>query len=328
MRRPLIACCDIGGTKMLAGLVTPEGDILATARYPFGDRSTPEQIIDDLDATFDGLLAETAYQRSDLIALGVSTTGVMDIYSGVVHQNHNLDWRFDVPFAPMLTERLGIPAFLEMDANAAALGEGWRGQAVGMQSYVYIIVGTGIGAGLVINGDLVRGAHSSGGEIGHMVIVPGGALCGCGKHGCLEALSAGVALARKGEAAVTLGRATTLRDLDPPITGEMVAAAARNGDSVAQAIIDEAGYYLGIGIANVTTLLDPEAIILGGGVALNAFDLLEDGLQRGLQAHLNYWAKRDLPVVPSTLGEQVGLLGAARSALNRLDSKYQVDQPA
>lgn len=315
MTNPLIACCDLGGTKMLAGLVSPQGKLLASEKYLIGDRSAPETVIGDLDSAFDRMLVTIGRERSEIVALGLSSTGVMNVETGLMYMNHNLGW-LDVPLRDLAAQHFGVPVALEMDANAAALGEFWQGAARGLNSFAFVIVGTGIGAGLVLNGQVWHGARCTAGEIGHTVIVPGGPLCGCGKHGCLEALSSGLAIVRKAEAAIKLGRDTTLRTFSPAISGQQVTEAARAGDAVAVEIMDEAAYYLGIGLSNLITLLDPQAIVLGGGIGWGAFDLLRPRLHSTIQQHLNYWAARDLPILRSQLVEQAGLLGAAWAALN------------
>lgn len=320
MNQPLIGCCDIGGTKTLVGLVTPDGELLAHEKYPIGDRMHYDLVVSDIDAALGRLLTQIGRHRSDMIGFGCSTTGVMDVNTGIVSMNHNMGW-LNVPLRNLLSKRFGVPAVIEMDANAAALGEAWQGQARDFNSFAFIIVGTGIGSGLIIDGHSWRGAHSVAGEIGHTVIVPGGPLCGCGKHGCLEALSSGLAIARKANAQILLGRETILKDLETPINAEDVASAARDGDTVAREIMNDVAYYLGIGIANMITLFDPEAIILGGGVACGASDLLLPGIHSSVQRHLNYWAARETPILITSLGEHAGLLGAAQAAWNHLSLK-------
>ena len=318
MLQPLIACCDLGGTKMLVGLVSLDGDMLATEKYLIGSRMKPDEVIDDLDAALNRLLIQMGAERTAIAAFGCSTPGVINVKTGMIAMNHNVGW-VDVPFRDLLRERFGVPVALEMDANAAALGEYWKGAAQGLKSFAFVIVGTGIGAGIVLNCQPLHGAHGVAGEIGHTVLIPNGPLCGCGKHGCLEALSSGLSIARKANAALTLGRATSLRDRNTPLSAKDVVEAARGGDALAREIIDEAGYYLGIGLANFITLFDPEAIILGGGLGWGAYDLLHPALQRGLQQHLNYWSARAMPILPSTVGDDfAGLLGAAHAAFTQL----------
>lgn len=314
MAQPLIACCDLGGTKMLAGLVSLSGDVLATEKYLIGSRMKPDEVLDDLDAAITRLLMQAGATRTDLVAFGCSTPGVIHVETGVIAMNHNVGW-VDVPLSDLLHQRFGVPVTLEMDANAAALGEYWQGAAKGFKNFAFVIVGTGVGAGIVLNGQPLHGAHGVAGEIGHTVLIPNGPLCGCGKHGCLEALSSGLAIARKANAALMLGRKTTLQQYDAPLTAKDVVEAARSGDALACEIIDEAGYHLGMALANFITLFDPEAIILGGGLGWGAYDLLYPALQRGLQQHLNYWSARDIPILQSTVGDDyAGLLGAAYAA--------------
>lgn len=302
---------------MLVGLATLDGELLASEKYLLGSRSQPLEVIADLDLAITRLLETIGSNRLALVALGCSNAGVMNFDTGVIAMNPNVGW-VDVPFRALLMEHFGIPVVLEMDANAAALGEYWKGAARGLHSFAFVIVGTGIGGGLMLNHHILHGAHGTAGEIGHMVLVPNGPLCGCGKHGCLEALSSGLAIARKASAALTLGRETSLRQVAEPLSAVHVVEAARTGDRVAQEVIDDAAYYLGIGLANLITLFDPQAIILGGGVGWGARDLLLPALQRSLQQHLNYWAARATPILPTGVGENAGLLGAAYAAMTSL----------
>lgn len=313
----IIACCDLGGTKMLAGLMTIDGTLLASEKYALGKRIAPDEVIVDLDTCLNRLLAQTNRTRSEITMLGFSCTGVLSVETGMVYMNNNMGW-LDVPFRDMVSQRLGVPVVLEMDANAAALGEFWVGAGRGFDSFAFVIVGTGVGAGLVFNRQVWRGANGTAGEIGHTVIVPNGPLCSCGKHGCLEALSSGLAIARKAEAAITLARITSLKPYAGSINGQMVADAARAGDAVALEVIDEAGFYLGIGLSNLITLLNPQAIVLGGGIGWGAFDLISAPLNRAVQQHLNYWSTRDTPILAAKLDDKAGLYGAAWTALNSL----------
>ncbi len=303
---------------MLVGLVSLDGDVLATEKYLIGSRMKPDEVIDDLDAAVSRLLTQLSAERTAIAAFGCSTPGVINVETGVIAMNHNVGW-VDVPFRELLRQRFGVPIAVEMDANAAALGECWKGAAQGLKSFAFVIVGTGVGAGIILNRQPLHGAHGVAGEIGHTVLIPNGPLCGCGKHGCLEALSSGLAIARKANAALLLGRATSLSQLNTPLSAKDVVNAARGGDTLAQEIIDEAGYYLGVGLANFITLFDPEAIVLGGGLGWGAYDLLHPALQRGLQPHLNYWSARETPILPSAVGNDLaGLLGAAHAALTQL----------
>lgn len=318
MSQPLIACCDLGGSKMLVGLVSLSGEVLATEKYLIGSRIKPHEVIDDLDAALSRLLVQLGTAREAIVAFGCSTPGVINFETGVIAMNHNVGW-VDVPFRHLLHDRFKVPVALEMDANAAALGEYWQGAAQGLKSFAFVIVGTGIGAGILLNGQPLHGAHGVAGEIGHTVLIPNGPLCGCGKHGCLEALSSGLAIARKANAVLMLGRDTSLRQAKTPLSAKDVVDAARSGDARAQEIIDEAGFYLGIGLANFITLFDPEAIVLGGGLGWGAYDLLYPALQRGLQPHLNYWSARETPILASTVGDDfAGLLGAAHAAVTHI----------
>ena len=247
--------------------------------------------------------------------MGYSTAGMMDVERGIIFASPNQGpWR-DVPFGALLSEALGLPVRIEMDANAAALGEAWLGAGAGVEHFVYLVVGTGVGAGLLLGGQIHRGYRGTAGEIGHTTIDPNGPICNCGNYGCLEALAAGPAIALRAQGAVLQGRPTRIRELAAPgeITAETVADAARLGDQVAHEIPEQTADYLGLGLANVITLLSPEVVALGGGVMRGAGDLLLEPIRRAVARRCGSWVDiESRRIVLSALGEEAGLLGAAR----------------
>ncbi|MGI8550577.1 MAG: ROK family protein [Dehalococcoidia bacterium] len=215
----------------------------------------------------------------DLNGLGVAAPGPVDWQTGHVLEPPNLPGWGDVPLGSILSEQLGLPVVLENDANAAALGEYVSGAGRGAKALIYITISTGIGGGLVFDGRLYRGVSGAAGEVGHMIIRPEGPLCGCGRHGCLEALSSGSAIGREGATALANGRAPLLRrqidDSGQPVSALLVARAAGEGDEDAQQILHEAGVSLGIGLGNLVNLLNPDRIVIGGGAAHIGAPLLE-----------------------------------------------------
>jgi glucokinase len=199
---------------------------------------------------------------------------------------------------------------LDDDANCAALGEKWLGAGKQAKDFIYIIIGTGIGGGLILNGALYRGAAGGAGEIGHGTLLPDGPLCSCGNHGCLEALAAGPAIAR---------RANQLMPGES-LTAQMVIERARAGEVTARQVIDEAGYYLGIGLANVVNLLNPEVIAIGGGVALDAGELLLAPARTEMRRRAFASSANAVRVELAQLGDDAGLIGAARLVWDHLQA--------
>jgi glucokinase len=223
-------------------------------------------------------------------------------------------WR-EVNFNELLANAFNLPACIEMDANAAALGEAWLGAGAGCQNFIYLIIGTGVGCGLYLDGKIHRGWRGVAGEVGHTTIEPDGPLCNCGNYGCLEALAAGPALAGKAQAAIQQGQKTLITEIaqGQPISAEMVFQAARQQDDVGRYLIEQEADYIGTGIANLITLLNPQRVALGGGVGMGGADLLLDPIRRAVRRRCGSWVNLDpAQIVISQLGDDAGLLGAAK----------------
>jgi glucokinase len=266
----LYGAIDLGGTNVRAIIATLEGDVR-------GERMQPSNAHEGLEPTLTSIVdalnraAHSAKVRVDqLRALGICSAGWVDSEQGIVPAAPQLPGWHDVPLTLILQERTGIRAFLENDANAAALGELVFGCGRGVRHLVYITVSTGIGGGIIADGKLYGGAKGSAGEIGHTVIDPNGPLCGCGNRGCLESLASGTAIARRGEEIAARDESRALVQLKAKgerITAEAMAEAALAGDAACKEVFAEAGRFLGIALANVVNLLSPELIVIGGGVA-------------------------------------------------------------
>jgi glucokinase len=312
---PLAACCDIGATKVLIGLVDEEGHVLARDRYLLGAGREPGQVVAELASHFRSLAAQAGLPWDSVAGVGCSTTGMLDLAREIIFSSPNMGpWR-DVPFRALLRDALGLPVWMEMDAYAAALGEAWRGAGAGTDDFVYVVVGTGIGAGIIARGQIYRGWRGTAGEFGHTTIDPNGPSCGCGNFGCLEAMAAGPAIALRAQGTLLQGRRTLIRDMaaDKEPHAEIVFKAARLGDDVAQEIVDQTAEYLGIGLANLLHLLNPEVIALGGGVIQGGADLLLDPIRRAVARRCGSWVDLEgTRIVAALLGEDAGLLGAAR----------------
>jgi glucokinase len=306
----LFGCLDIGGTKILAGLVAANGEVLATEREPVAS-DNPEKVTRQCSRLLMTLVRRC---RAALAAVGCSVPGPLNRASGIITLSPNLGW-YNVPLARMLREQMGVPVALDDDARCAAIGEWWRGRGRGVSHFICVIVGTGVGGGLVINGTPVYGAADTAGEIGHMTVLADGPRCRCGKSGCLEAVASGRALAREGAVVVQAGTSATLTARtkgDPSqVTAEMVVEAARAGDPVATGIVTQAGRWLGIALANAVNLLNPNLIVLGGGLMLGAADMLLPPAQEALDEHALPTARQQVQVELGSLREYAGLIGAA-----------------
>ena len=312
-----IACCDIGGTKVLIGLVDSTGRIIARDKYLVGELRSGPALSAELVRRLDALLASVGLVRSDLLGMGCSMAGMIDLSRGFVYSAPPLGWQ-DFPLKQTLQQAICLPVAVEMDAYAMTLGEAAHGAGMGAQCLAGIIVGTGIGAGLILDGRPYHGCKGLAGEFGHMTIVPDGPLCNCGNMGCLEALAAGPAVAARARGALEMGRSTLLRELAAGhvecVTSEMVFDAARQGDAAALDIVADTARYLGLGLSNLITLLNIEAIVLSGGVVQGGADLLLPLITRVTDAHRGYWTHAvDVRIAVGTLGDDAALLGAAQA---------------
>lgn len=301
---------DVGGTKIAGGVVDDDGLVLETLRVesPAADVEAIEDAIADLVGRLRA--------RHEITAVGVGAAGYVDRDRARVLFAPNLAWR-DVNLKTELEERVGVPVVVENDANAAAWGEFRFGAGSDVEDLMLVTVGTGIGGGLVLDGELYRGAFGVGAEIGHLRVVPDGILCGCGHHGCFEQYGSGTALVREARqiaangvpsADALLARAGgRVEDIDGP----MITDAARDGDAFAIGRLAELGHWLGSGIASLVTVLDPAVVALGGGVS-EAGDLLLLPLREAFERHLPGREHRPLAEIrPATLGNAAGMIGAA-----------------
>jgi glucokinase len=311
---PLAACIDIGGTKALIGLVDAQGAVLASERFAVASGIAPEELVAMLAARMRELAGRASAPWARIVGLGYSTAGMMDVESGVIFASPNQGgWR-DVPFKALLREAFGLPAWIEMDANAAALGEAWLGAGAGVQDFIYVVVGTGVGAGILSRGEVLRGWRGTAGEFGHTVIDPNGPLCNCGGYGCLESLASGPAVAQRASAALQRGAPSRMAAsaVEGRVTTAQVFEAARMGDALACEVVSDTVRWLAVGLTNLVHLLNPRAIALGGGVAAGGADLLIEPLREAVLRRCGSWVDREnLTIELSRLGDRAGLLGAA-----------------
>jgi glucokinase len=305
---------DIGGTKIAGGVVTAAGRILDRTRVP-----TPP---DDESATLAALFAavdELLARHRRVDAIGIGAAGLVEWPGGRARwAPHNSYRRLEL--RRLLHERTGLPTTVDNDANAAAWAESRFGAGAGGGDLVLVTVGTGIGGGLVLGGHLYHGERGFAGELGHLIVDPEGDRCACGNRGCLEAMASGSTLGRLGREAAAGdpgGRLAALAGGPGLVTGEVVFAAAAEGDKVALALFERVGHWLGVGIASLVTIFDPDLVVVGGGVAATG-ELLLAPARASFERYVHGRVHRDLPpVVPARLGDDAGLVGAATLALGR-----------
>jgi len=317
----LVIGIDLGGTKIGTALVDSAGTIIAhdyqETHATEGQKAVIERMLDGARR----VMAQARVNQSQVTAVGVVAPGPLDIEAGVVVAPPNLPGWDRVPLKQLIEDALGITTFLENDANAAALGEYRFGAGRGTEHMIYVTVSTGVGGGLILDGRLYHGANGMAGEIGHITIMPYGPRCGCGNRGCLEALASGTAIARQARERVARGVPTLIADLaggDPErITAKLIAEAASRGDVEAREILAEAMNYLGIGMANLVNLFNPELIVIGGGLT-NIGEMLFGPVRRAIDRRAFRTPAQVVRVVQAELGDNVGVLGAAAVALGQI----------
>jgi glucokinase len=308
----LYGAIDLGGTKvraLVAGLDGGErGYDLRPSETDLGLESVLQRMTDSLAAA----AVQAGVEPAALRGVGIASPGAIDVPRGIVAGAPQLPgWR-DVPLVRLMSERLGVPATLENDASAAALGEHRYGAGRGTRHMLYFTVSTGIGGGIIIAGRLYTGATGAAGELGHMIIDMNSAeTCPWCERGCLESLASGTAIARRGEDLAASGRAPVLarlRSEEGAVTSEMMARAMQAGDGACREVFREAGRYMGIGLANYVNIFNPEAVVVGGGVSRSGPDFFEAAREK-MYAHAIRALSRDARLELAGLGEKSGLMG-------------------
>jgi glucokinase len=316
-QRPLagqgVLAIDIGGTKLAAGIVDAGGTVLARGEAPTQAAQGPAGVLERVIRLAREVLGKPGVRADAIRRIGIGCAGPVDRRAGLILNPPNLPGWTRVPLVEHIQKALGLPAVLENDANAGALGEFRYGAGKGASSLVYLTVSTGIGGGIILDGKLWHGLKDGAGEVGHMTIVPDGPLCGCGNRGCLEALASGPSIARRAREALGAGRASRLSQAGE-FTAADVVRLAQEGDAVAAEVWRDTVQYLALGVGAVVTIVAPERVVIGGGVT-QAGDFLFEPLRREVRQRVKLVAVESVPILPAALGPDVGILGAAAVAL-------------
>ncbi len=306
---------DVGGTNVKIALVDDNGKIIYSNSVPTYAKMGYEYTVNNIKQAIKDLMKETNTTPSDIEGIGFDFPGQVDCKTGVVKLAPNIPGWVNVPIAQMIEDEFHIPTRIDNDVRCAALGELKFGAGRGCENFICITVGTGIGSGIVINGKVVRGATNAAGELGHIKLqMNGGPICGCGDTGCLEAFASGPAIVAMAQDYIKGGKSTKFREMAAAEGGEitpyMVAKAAEEGDPVAKRIFEIVGEYIGIGLTSVINLLNPERVIIGGGVAESG-ELLLGPIRKTIKERAMVVAGNAVEIVPAQLGNSAGVIGAS-----------------
>jgi glucokinase len=317
----LILGVDLGGSKILTAVTDSQGKMLSRDHSVTPARKGHEAVIRSILESAHRALEQADVAVSELAAVGVGAPGLINPGTGILYTSPNLPgWR-DIPLRAVMQERLGKKTFLINDANAAALGELHFGAARGARNFIYITLSTGIGGGIVIDGGIYSGAIGAAGEVGHMTIDDDGPPCNCGNKGCWETLASGTALAREAKQRIKEGAETAIPgyvdgDIEK-VTAEVIHSAAQQGDSLARELIARTGYYVGVGLASLINIFNPELIVIGGGLS-NIGDMLFDPAFKVARERAYRETFRAVRFAAAELGRNSGVLGAAVFALQEM----------
>lgn len=306
---------DLGGTKILTGVFKPSLELVSTAKLSTKPQRGVSKVIERVARCVQDAVDEADLTLKNVAAVGIGAPGAVNFEAGTVIFAPNMEGWKDIPLKKELEKLLGVPVFVENDCNIAALGVHVTELKGKPRSMLGIFVGTGIGGGLIINGELYSGFNHTAGEIGHMVLEVGGPKCGCGNKGCLEALASRTAIFSRIKAGIKDGQKTLLTDMLGADLADLrsgdLRKAIRKGDKFVDKVIDEAAEYIGIAVATLVNILNPEVVVLGGGV----IEALEDEMMSVIVETANDYAMsgsmKGVEVVASSLGDSAGITGGA-----------------
>lgn len=313
---------DLGGTTIKFAFISENGDILFKWIIPTDVSNAGRNIIPDIADSILSKLKEYNQEKNILKGIGIGAPAFMDVDTGYIYKAVNLGWE-NINLKAELEERLQLPVFIDNDANLAAVGEMWKGAGAGSKDLLCVTIGTGVGGGIIINGEVVHGINGMAGEIGHITVIPeNGILCNCGKTGCLETVSSATGMVRSALAHLHDHPDSLLSNCynkEKKITTKAIVEAAGKNDVFALEILDEACYYLGLVLANIANTINPSRIVIGGGVS-KAGQLLLDLIRKYFKqfALPRVYEGADLAI--ATLGNDAGVIGGAWLVKNKVNA--------
>ncbi|MBN8200534.1 ROK family glucokinase [Bacillus sp. NTK034] len=311
---------DLGGTTTKLAFINYYGEIIHKWEIPTDNSEEGKNITINIAKAIDLKLEELDLSKDKIIAIGMGAPGPVNLATGVVYNTVNLGWKDNYPLKDLLEVETSLPVIIDNDANCAALGEMWKGAGNGAKDLVCVTLGTGVGGGVIANGDIVQGVSGAAGEIGHITSVPfDGAQCNCGKTGCLETIASATGIVRQALENLKSGGEGVLSNLykeNGLITAKDVFDSARNGDEASLLVVNETAMHLGLALANIANTLNPEKIVLGGGVSKAGDVLLKPVIENFVK--FAFPGVRDSTVIDiATLGNDAGVIGAAWLAKNK-----------
>lgn len=312
----IVLAADLGGTNVRVAAVRSDGKILTRESGSTPDSNNFEELVDKFVSLARSALANAGPAEGEPAVFGIALPGAIDTAAGVVIQSPNLPEMDQMPFAEKLGSRLGVPVILENDANAAAIGENWLGASRGAMNSICVTLGTGVGGGVIIDGKLLRGADGAAGELGHMSVIYDGEKCGCGSFGCIEQYASATAIVRMAkEFAAEFGG--SMMRISDELTAADVYDAGVAGDAAALAVFRKMGECLGTSLAGLVNLLNPEIIVIGGGASAG-WDLFIGHTRELIDKKAYRRSAERVKIVRAALGDDAGIIGAARTAFNFL----------
>ena len=313
MKRELYAGLDLGGTKIAAAVLTGAGRSVGQARLDSPAGSGGDTVAETMVRAVQAALKRAGAAPEALRGVGIGAPGPLDWEAGVIRFAPNLGLR-DYPLRGYVEERLGVPVMLDNDVNLGTYGEYLAGAARGQRYVLGVFCGTGVGGGLVLDGQVFRGANGTAGEIGHVIVQRGGALCACGQRGCLEAYASRSAMARDLVMLANVGQAPTVRAAAgsrlKAVKSGVIARAVAAGEPAVAAVVDQAAQYLGVALANCVNLFSPGMVVLGGGLVEKLGERWVRQVERSLQRHALEAAVQGVRVTAAQLGDDAAIHGA------------------
>lgn len=305
---------DLGGTTTKLAIISKYGEIFHKWEIPTDISEKGKYITTNIAKTIDEKLEELGMVKSQLLGIGMGAPGPVDGSNGSIYEAINLGW-VNYPLKDLLEVETSLPAVVENDANLAALGEMWKGAGNGAKDLIAVTLGTGVGGGVIANGMLVQGASGAAGEIGHITVVPeGGAPCNCGKNGCLETVASATGIVRLANEALSTddGHSILQQKINAgePLSSRLLFACAGEGDLLSNEVINKVSFYLGMALSHTANALNPEKIVIGGGVS-RAGEQLAAPVREAFERFAFKRVSKSTSISIATLGNDAGVIGAA-----------------